>query len=98
MIDREALFKYESIDFLERHLGVWELTPRKTFYTNLLQNVRKCSLRSREGFLSLIQMGVWPHPPIYIARIWKTQGFALERRSLIVNESNQTNVTMMEKV
>ena len=36
--------------------------------------------------------------PIYTARIWKTQSFDLESRSPIVNESNQTNVKMMEKV
>ena len=34
-IDREALFKYESIDFSERHMGVWGLAPRKIFYTYL---------------------------------------------------------------
>ena len=31
IIDREALLKYESIEFLKRHLGVWGLAPRKTF-------------------------------------------------------------------
>ena len=39
-----------------------------------------------------------PHPPIYTAQIWKTQDFDLASRSLIVNESNQKNVKMMEKL
>ena len=31
VIDRETLLKYESIDVLEKHLGVWGLAPRKIF-------------------------------------------------------------------
>ena len=53
VIDREAFFTHEGINFSEKHLGVWELAPGKIFQNNLLLNVRKYPSRSRKMLFAI---------------------------------------------
>ena len=99
VINREALFKYQGINFFERHLGVMGFATRKLLLGQLSLESQKMPLCvvGKHVFIIDLHFGHEKYNPNLhsILHEYRRQNFDLESRNLVVGRSSQADVKMI---